>query len=200
MKFNKFDISVETLGNIELFSYDGYILGFRNWDGSDSIFFCPIVINSENVNVLDVYFDFAGMCSVYNGDGYIPNYNVYLKDDNKSYSHLNPGEVDDLIESISDYNLYIEPEYSFDLTDVIVDLMSEIVSLDKYFVSLSCVDDEYATEILFLDENNHIRIEIGSFDEYAFRFNSITGKMYDVVEIFKHFFEMLDKNLNKKVN
>ena len=198
MKFNKFDISVETLGSIELFSYDGYILGFENWDVSDSIFFCPIVINSENIDVLDVYFDFASMCSVYNGNGYIPNYNVYLKDDNKSYLNLNPGEIDDLIESMPDRDLYIEPEYSFDLIDIIVDLMSEIVSLNKNFVFLSFEDDKYATEILFLDEDNFIKIQIDPFDQYTFTFKDIIGQIDDVVNIFKHFFEMLDKNLNIK--
>lgn len=198
MKFNKFDISVETLGSIELFSYDGYILGFKNWDVSDSIFFCPIVINSENIDVLDVYFDFASMCSVYNGNGYIPNYNVYLKDDNKSYLNLNPGEIDDLIESMPDRDLYIEPEYSFDLTDVIVDLISEIVSLNKNFVFLSFEDDKYATEILFLDEDNFIKIQIDPFNQYTFTFKDIIGQIDDVVNIFKHFFEMLDKNLNRK--
>ena len=198
MKFNKVDISVETLGSIELFSYDGYILGFKNWDVSDSIFFCPIVINSENVNVLDVYCDFASMCSVYNGGDYIPNYNVYLKDDDKSYLNLNPGEIDDLIESMPDRDLYIEPEYSFDFTDVIVDLMSEIVSLNKNFVFLSFEDDKYATEILFLDEDNFIKIQIDPFDQYTFTFKDIIGQIDDVVNIFKHFFEMLDKNLNVK--
>lgn len=198
MKFNKVDISVETLGSIELFSYDGYILGFKNWDVSDSIFFCPIVINMENFNVLNVYFDFASMCSVYNGGDYIPNYNVYLKDDDKSYLNLNPGEIDDLIESMPDRDLYIEPEYSFDFTDVIVDLMSEIVSLDKDFVFLSFEDDKYATEILFLDEDNFIKIQIDPFDQYTFTFKDIIGQIDDVVNIFKHFFEMLDKNLNIK--
>lgn len=198
MKFNKVDISVETLGSIELFSYDGYILGFKNWDVSDSIFFCPIVINSENVNVLDIYCDFASMCSVYNGGDYIPNYNVYLKDNDKSYLNLNPGEIDDLIESMPDRDLYIEPEYSFDFTDVIVDLMSEIVSLNKNFVFLSFEDDKYATEILFLDEDNFIKIQIDPFDQYTFTFKDIIGQIDDVVNIFKHFFEMLDKNLNVK--
>lgn len=161
-------------------------------------FFCPIVINSENVNVLDVYCDFASMCSVYNGDNYIPNYNVYLKDDDKSYLNLNPGEIDDLIESMPDRDLYIEPEYSFDFTDVIVDLMSEIVSLDKDFVFLSFEDDKYATEILFLDEDNFIKIQIDSFNQYTFTFKDIVGQIDYIVNIFKHFFEMLDKNLNRK--
>lgn len=198
MKFNKFDVTVERLGGIEIFSYDGYILGFRDWNNSEFISFCPITVNSENIDVLDVYFEFIDDCCANNADGTYPsnyrtyptNYRIVFDHYCKDYDDLCSSEVIDLMKLMPDDNAYVEIKDSFRLSEHLSSLVSQVLRLDKDF-SYNCSHNS-----LCLDEDNYIKIQINCFDQYSFIFNSTTEKMDDVVEIFKHFFEMLDKNLN----
>lgn len=206
LKFNKFDVTVERLGGIEIFSYDGYILGFRDLSESGVVSFCPIIINNENMDTLDSYFEFVDTFYAYNGNDYISNYNVYVKDYNKTYGNLSEVEIIDLIsDNFEDSiwgeplcDIYIEPQNSFKLIDVIHCLVSHILYLNEDFVFSSSEGGGCSTESLALSKDDYIEITVNYFEQYAFTFNSTTEEMDDVVSIFKHFFEMLDKNLNRK--
>ena len=48
MKLDKFNINIEKIGDIEIFSHNGYILGFRDRKDTNSILFAPIVIDKNN--------------------------------------------------------------------------------------------------------------------------------------------------------
>lgn len=200
MKFDKIDIRVEKLGIVELFSYDGYILGFRDWGYSNAIFLFPIVINNENTNMIDLYFHFIETACSYNGYDYSSYYSAHVE--NRKGLHLNLGEVEvcDLIQSAPNYDVYIEPKNCFDFELIISSLMAEVVSADKDFVCSSSTNDKDKSVTLFLrlDDDNHIEVKIDRFNKYLFTSDSTTKRMDDVVEIFKHFFKMLDKNLNIK--
>lgn len=200
MKFDKVDISVERLGIVELFSYDGYILGFRDLGYSNSIFLFPIVINNKNTDMLDLYFHFILTACGYNDYDYTSYYSAHVE--NRKGFHLNLSEVDivNLIQSAPDRDVYIEPKNCFNFEVLISSLMAEVVSADKDFVSFFSKNDEdkSITYFLRLDEDNCIEVQIGCLNKYLFTANSTTKKMDDVINIFKHFFEMLDKNLNIK--
>lgn len=204
MKFDKINIIVEKLGYIEIFSYDGYILGFRDRNNSEFISFCPITVNSENIDVLDVYFEFIDDCCANNADGIYPsnyrtyptNYRIVFDRYCKDYDDLCSSEVIDLMKLMPDDNAYVEIEDSFILGEYVFSLIRQVSWLDKD-ISYDFFDNsKYITYVLRLDEDNYIEVQIGCFDQYSFTFNSTTEKMDDVVEIFKHFFEMLDKNFS----
>lgn len=52
MQLDKMSIDIEKIGNMEIFSHNGYILGFRDKKYSDSISFFPIngIISINNIN------------------------------------------------------------------------------------------------------------------------------------------------------
>lgn len=50
MKLDKFNINIEKIGDIEIFSHNGYMLGFRDRKDENSISFAPIVINKKDYN------------------------------------------------------------------------------------------------------------------------------------------------------
>lgn len=192
MKFDKIDITVEKLGDITIFSYDGYILGFRDWNSSEYISFCPITVNNENIDILDVYLEFIDTCCANNSDGIYPSdyrvcFNYYLKD----YYDLCSSEVIDLIKSMPDDNAYVELGDSFILGEYVFALMRQVSCLDKD------ISFDFSNNlVLSLDEDNYIEVQIDCCNQHSFISNSTTKRMDDVVNVFKHFFEMLDKNLN----
>ena len=49
MKLEKTSLDIEKIGNISIFSYNGYILGFTTYESLDDTSFFPIVINSKHV-------------------------------------------------------------------------------------------------------------------------------------------------------
>lgn len=200
MKFDKIDIRVEKLGIVELFSYDGYILGFRDWGYSNAIFLFPIVINNENTNMIDLYFHFIETACSYNGYDYSSYYGAHVENHKGLHLNLSEVEVCDLIQSAPNRDVYIEPKNCFDFELIISSLMAEVVSADKDFVhSFSKNDkDKSVTLFLRLDDNNHVKAKIDRFKQCTLTFNSTTKKMDDVVNIFEHFLEMFDKNLNTK--
>lgn len=204
MKFDKINIIVEKLGDITIFSYDGYILGFSDWNSSEYISFCPITVNSENIDILDVYLEFIDTCCANSLDGLYPsNYRTYPSDYRvcfnhycKNYDCLCSSEVTDLMKLMPDDDVYVEFGYSFILGEFVFSLIRQVSWLDKD-ISYDFFDNsKYITYVLRLDEDNYVKVQIGCFDRYSFTFNSTTEKMDDVVNIFKHFFEMLDKNFS----
>ena len=159
MKFNKFDVTVEKLGGIEIFSYDGYILGFRDWNSSEFISFCPITVNSENIDILDVYLEFIDTCCANNDDGVYPsNYRAYFDYYNKDYDDLCSSEVVDLMKLMPNVDVYVELKDSFRLSEHLSSLVSQVLRLDKDF-SYDCSHNS-----LCLDEDNYIKIQINCFD------------------------------------
>ena len=201
LKFDKINIIVEKLGYIEIFSYDGYILGFRDRNNSEFISFCPITVNSENIDVLDVYFEFIDDCCANNADGIYPsnyrtyptNYRIVFDRYCKDYDDLCSSEVIDLMKLMPDDNAYVEIEDSFRLSEHVFALMRQVSCLDKD------ISFDFSNNlVLSLDEDNYIDVQIDCCNQHSFISNSTTEEMDDVVSIFKHFFEMLDKNLNRK--
>lgn len=201
MKFDEINIVVEKLGDITIFSYDGYILGFKDWNSSEYISFCPITVNSENIDILDVYLEFIDTCCANSLDGLYPsNYRTYPSDYRVCFNHylkdyydLCSSEVIDLIKSMPDDNAYVELGDSFILGEHVFALMRQVSCLDKD------ISFDFSNNlVLSLDEDNYIEVQIDCCNQYSFISNSTTKRMDDVVGIFKHFFEMLDKNLNVK--
>lgn len=79
MKLDKFNINIEKIGDIEIFSHNGYILGFRDRKDTNSILFAPIVIDKNNEKNLELYFDFIDMAWAYSYHDYGPSYDIYNK-------------------------------------------------------------------------------------------------------------------------
>ena len=203
MKFDKIDLTVEKLESVEIFSYDGYILGFRDYHQSNSVSFYPMVFNSERKNILEVYFDFMKAFHVCGDDNRDFHYRFCLDYHDNEHDHFRTSAFIYTPDLISNCNSYIESEGSFKLGGDISSLMIQFLFLDKNFTYSYSYNgfsfyDTSITRSLCLDEDNYIKITTNSSNKYSFIFNSTTEEMDDVVSIFKHFFEMLDKNLNRK--
>lgn len=199
MQLDKMSIDIEKIGNMEIFSHNGYILGFRDKKYSDSISFFPIVTNKEEYNRKDfeMYLDFIDMVWTYSNYEYDPNYNIYFKEYNKVYNVRNKYDVRELIELSSNCNICITPEYCFELIDLIDNLMDEFSSKDESITVNSTQGNKIITKTLELDDDNYIQIRVNYFEQYFMSYHSTSGKIDDIVKIFEHVFKMLDKNLRK---
>lgn len=95
MKLEKTSLDIEKIENISIFSYNGYILGFTNYESLDDTTFFPIVINSKHYdkNKLKTYFNFINIMSDYNGYSNLPEYNIYFKEYNKGYNNRDEFDV-----------------------------------------------------------------------------------------------------------
>lgn len=200
MKLEKTSLDIEKIGNISIFSYNGYILGFTNYESLDDTSFFPIVINSKNYdkNTLKTYFDFINIMSDYNGYSNLPEYNVYLKEYNKGYNNRDEFDIMELIELSSNSDVCITPEHTSNLIEIIESLMNTFSKRNDKLVTNFIEKDNVATRILSLDDDNYIQIGINRLEQHFMSYHSTTDKIDDIVKIFEHIFEMLDKNLKQK--
>lgn len=200
MKLNKTSLDIEKIGNISIFSYNGYILGFTNYESLDDTSFFPIVINSKNYdkNTLKTYFDFINIMSDYNGYSNLPEYNVYLKEYNKGYNNRDEFDIMKLIELSSNSDVCITPEHTSNLIEIIESLMNTFSKRNDKLVTSFIEKDNVATRILSLDDDNYIQIGINRLEQHFMSYHSTTDEIDDIVKIFEHIFEMLDKNLKQK--
>lgn len=200
MKLEKTSLDIEKIGNISIFSYNGYILGFTNYESLDDTSFFPIVINSKNYNknTLKTYFDFINIMSDYNGYSNLPEYNVYLKEYNKGYNNRDEFDIMELIELSSNSDMCITPEHTSNLIEIIENLMNTFSKRNDKLVTNFIEKDNVATRILSLDDDNYIQIGINRLEQHFMSYHSTTDEIDDIVKIFEHIFEMLDKNLKQK--
>lgn len=200
MKLEKTSLDIEKIGNISIFSYNGYILGFTNYESLDDTSFFPIVINSKNYdkNTLKTYFDFINIMSDYNGYSNLPEYNVYLKEYNKGYNNRDEFDIMKLIELSSNSDVCITPEHTSNLIEIIESLMNTFSKRNDKLVTNFIEKDNVATRILSLDDDNYIQIGINRLEQHFMSYHSTTDEIDDIVKIFEHIFEMLDKNLKQK--
>lgn len=200
MKLEKTSLDIEKIGNISIFSYNGYILGFTNYESLDDTSFFPIVINSKNYdkNTLKTYFDFINIMSDYNGYSNLPEYNVYLKEYNKGYNNRDEFDVMQLIELSSNGDICITPEHTSNLIEIVESLMNTFSEKDDKLVTNFIEKDNVATRILSLDDDNYIQIGINRLEQHFMSYHSTTDEIDDIIKIFEHIFEMSDKNLKQK--
>lgn len=200
MKLEKTSLDIEKIGNISIFSYNEYILGFTNYKSLDDTSFFPIVINSKNYdkNTLKTYFDFINIMSDYNGYSNLPEYNVYLKEYNKGYNNRDEFDIMELIELSSNSDVCITPEHTSNLIEIIESLMNTFSKRNDKLVTNFIEKDNVATRILSLDDDNYIQIGINRLEQHFMSYHSTTDEIDDIVKIFEHIFEMLDKNLKQK--
>ena len=200
MKLKKTSLDIEKIGNISIFSYNGYILGFTNYESLDDTSFFPIVINSKNYdkNTLKTYFDFINIMSDYNGYSNLPEYNVYLKEYNKGYNNRDEFDIMELIELSSNSDMCITPEHTSNLIEIIESLMNTFSKRNDKLVTNFIEKDNVATRTLSLDDDNYIQIGINRLEQHFMSYHSTTDEIDDIVKIFEHIFEMLDKNLKQK--
>ena len=200
MKLEKTSLDIEKIGNISIFSYNGYILGFTNYESLDDTSFFPIVINSKNYdkNTLKTYFDFINIMSDYNGYSNLPEYNVYLKEYNKGYNNRDEFDIMELIELSSNSDMCITPEHTSNLIEIIESLMNTFSKRNDKLVTNFIEKDNVATRILSLDDDNYIQIGINRLEQHFMSYHSTTDEIDDIVKIFEHIFKMLDKNLKQK--
>ena len=200
MQLDKFSLNIEKIGNISIFSHNGYILGFTNDEFLDDTSFFPIVINSKHYdkNDLEAYFNFISVMSVYNGDSDLPDYNIYLKEYNKCYNDCDKYDIIKLIELASNSDVCITPERTSKLINIIESLMNTFSEKDDKLVMNSIEEDNVITKMLSLDDDNYVKIGINRLEQHFMSYHSTTEEIDDIVEIFEHIFEMLDKNLKQK--
>lgn len=206
MELKKFSIDVEKLGNIEIFSYDGYILGYKRRFSYEISFF-PIVINKDSLNedFLHFYLNFNEILNSYNGEEYDPEYNVYFKNYDKLYENCNRYGVEELLDLSSntgiDTNVTIRPEYSIDTNDLFHDLLKENSLIDERFNLESKYDEErkVTNNFLSIDNSNYVKVSVDYFENVSMNYNYISyeKEIKEVVEMLEHIFGMLDKNLGR---
>lgn len=200
MKLEKTSLDIEKTENISIFSYNGYILGFTNYESLDDTSFFPIVINSKHYDKdkLKTYFNFINIMSDYNGYSNLPEYNIYFKEYNKGYNNRDEFDVMQLIELSSNGDICITPEHTSNLIEIVESLMNTFSEKDDKLVTNFIEKDNVATRILSLDDDNYIQIGINRLEQHFLSYHSTTDEIDDIVKIFEHIFEMLDKNLKQK--
>lgn len=200
MKLEKTSLDIEKIGNISIFSYNGYILGFTNYESLDDTSFFPIVINSKNYdkNTLKIYFDFIRIMSDYNGYSSLNEYNIYLKEYSKGYNDCKEYDIIKLIKLASNGDVCITPERTSKLINIVESLMNTFSEKDDKLFMNSIEKDNVTKKTLFLDDDNYIKIDINRLEQHFLSYHSTTEEIDDIVKIFEHIFEMLDKNLKQK--
>lgn len=205
MQLDKFNINIEKIGDIEIFSHNGYMLGFSDRKDTNSISFAPFVINTKDYNEknLDFCFDFIDMAWAYSYYDYYPSYAIYFKEYNKVYNNRDRYDIMELMELSSGGDVCITPEYSLKMADLVVRLINECSSKDKSLIVNTTYDNKTTINTISIDEDNYVRIVVDYFEQYFMSYHSTSDKIDDMVRIFEHVFKMLDKSLgkdNQKVN
>lgn len=211
MKLDKFSIDIEKIGEAEVFSYNGFILGYRGKRFNREIFFFPIVINEnilrENKNLLNTYLDFIDMANHYNEEQYSPIYDIYFKAYDKIYEDRTRYEIVELLDLSSNTgintDITIFPKDSGRIHHLAEELLIEISSLDKRFNFKSVCYDKTKTfsKSLFINKHDYVKISIDLFGNWSIsHFNSCNKEektIKEIAGIINHVLKMLDKNLGK---
>lgn len=200
MQLDKFSLNIEKIGNISIFSYNDYILGFKDNEFLDDVSFFPIVINlkHDNKKDLEVYFNFISVMLAYSNYDSLPNYNIYLKEYNKGYNNCNEYDIMELIKLSSNCDVCITPERTSELIEIVESMMNVFSSKDNRFVINSIEEDNVITKMLSLDDDNYVKIGINRLGQHFMSYHSTTDEIDDIVKIFEHIFTMLDRNLKQK--
>ena len=103
-----------------------------------------------------------------------------------------------LIELSSNGDICITPEHTSDLINIVESLMNAFSEKDDKLVINSIEKDNVTTKILSLDDDNYLQIGINRLGQHFMSYHSTTDEIDDIVKIFEHIFEMLDKNLKQK--
>ncbi len=200
MKLEKTSLDIEKIENISIFSYNGYILGFTNYESLDDTSFFPIVINSKHYDKdkLKTYFNFINIMSDYSGYSNSPEYNAYFKEYNKVYHNCSEYDIMQLIKLASNSDVCITPEHTSKIINIIENLMNTFSEKNDKLVTNFIEKDNVAIRMLSLDDDNYIQIGINRLEQRFLSYHSTTEEIDDIVKIFEHIFEMLDKNLKQK--
>lgn len=200
MILEKTSLDIEKIENISIFSYNGYILGFADDESLDDTSFFPIVINSKHYdkNKLKIYFNFISVMSAYSGYSNSLEYNAYFKEYNKVYHNCSEYDIMQLIKLASNSDVCITPENTSNLIEIVESLMNTFSEKDDKLVTNFIEKDNVATRILSLDDDNYIQIGINRLEQHFMSYHNTTDEIDDIVKIFEHIFEMLDKNLKQK--
>ena len=204
MQLEEINIKIEKLGNVEIFSYNGFILACKDKGYSDVTYFFPLLVNKDilekNEKLFSIYLDFIRSMHECLGYTHSPKYDLEIKEINKTYEYCNEFELIEQISNLSpDLNIIIEPKISINLKDFAYIVLKEIPLLDKKF-TLNYIYDPYeklAMNTLSIDTDNCISIPIYHSHNWGASFTCIDYEknIKDVVNILKHLFEMYDKNL-----
>lgn len=204
MQLEEINIKIEKLGNVEIYSYNGFILACTDKGYSDIIYFFPLSINKnileKNENLLTTYLNFIHSMRKCLGYTHSPKYDLKVKETNKTYEYCNRFEIFSIISNLSsDLNMIIEPEISINLKDFVYMVLKEIPLLDKKFTlnSIYDVSEKLTINTLSIDTDNCISIPIYPLDNWSVSFISkdYEKDIKDIVNILKRLFEMYDKNL-----
>lgn len=207
MQLEEINIKIEKLGNVEIFSYDGFILACTDKGYSNEIYFFPLSVNKDilekNKNLLTTYLDFIRSMHKCLGYTHSPKYDLEIKETNKNYEYCIEFELIEKISNLpSDLNITIEPELSISIRDFAYMILKEIPLLDKNFHLNSFYEDseKLTMNTLFIDIENRVIVCIYPFDNWSVSFISkdYEKDINDVVNILKHFLEMYDKNFGKE--
>lgn len=207
MQLKEINIKIENLGNVEIFSYNDFILACRDKRDLSAIYFFPLLVNKEilgkNENLLTTYLDFIDLMHKPIGYSHTPKYDIEIKENNNFYTYCNEFQLIEIISNLpSDLNAIIKPESSIKLKDFAYMVLKEISLLDEKFNLNSYYDagEKLAINTLSIDIDNYISICINRLDDWSISFTCIDYKkdIKDIVDILKHLFEMCDKNLRKQ--
>lgn len=207
MKLEKISIDIEKLGKVEIFSYGGYILGYRNKTYTDSISYFPIVINKDkpDVSFLNIYLNFVDEATQYSrGDDYYPpRYDVYFKEYNKIYKDRSRHDIVDLLNlSLDTTDVAIIPEETVEMGDFVRDLLKEISLLDDKIDFGYSYDENKKVFInsLSIYSVDYIEVEIDYFENLSVNYNYVIYEkdIKEIMKILNHMLEMLDKNLGSR--
>lgn len=207
MKLEEINIKIEKLGNIKIFSYNGFILACTDKGYSEDIYFFPLSINKDilekNENLLTTYLNFIHSIRKCLGYTHSPKYDLEVKETNKTYEYCNKFELIEKISNLpSDLNMTIEPELSISLKDFTYMILKEIPVLDTKFNLNYYYDtgEKLTMNTLSIDIDNYISIPIDHLDCWtiSFTYTEYEKNIKGVVNILKHFLEMYDKNRFRK--
>lgn len=206
MKLEEINIKIEKLGNVQIFSYNGFILACTDKGYSDIIYFFPLLVNKDilekNENLLTTYLDFVDVINGHLRYTYSPKYDLEIKENNKNYQYCNRFQLVEIVSNISsNVNMIIKPEFSIKFKDFAYMVLKETSLLDKKF-TLNSVDDvseKLTINTLSIDINNYITVSIDRLDNWGISFICLDyeKEIKDIVNILKHLFEMHDKNLGR---
>lgn len=199
MNLDKIDINIDKLGDLEVFSYNGYMLGFRDRKDTNSISFASIVIDKKYFTEKDlcVYFDFIDMAWAYSYYDYEPSYDIYFKEYNKVYNNCDRYDVIELMKIAPCNNVCITPDNSLKIINLVDSLINEFSLENKTLIVNFDEDKKRTIKTLSLNEDDYVRIIIDYFEQYFISYNGTSKEIKDIVKTFKCFFKMLNKNFGK---
>ena len=135
------------------------------------------------------------MAWAYSYHDYGPSYDIYFKEYDKFYNNCDEYDIMKLIKLSSNGDVCITPERTLNLVNIVESLMNTFSKRNDKLITSFIEKDNVATRILSLDDDNYIQIGINRLGQHFMSYHSTTDEIDDIVKIFEHIFEMLDKNL-----